>query len=109
MSIICYAGEVERSVLRLITPRVHILVCTNLRQPDDPLGCSCAATGSISVYNSFRTAVMKKGRQGDIWVTRTGCMVHCRTGPTVVVYPAGDWYSQVTEEQVEQILNRYLS
>jgi len=92
----------------MLTPRVHLFVCTNLRPPDDPLGCSCAASGSVAVYQAFREAVFRHGRQGDVWVTRTGCLVHCRTSPTVVVYPAGDWYSGVTPEQAEAILARYL-
>lgn len=92
----------------MLTPRVHIFVCVNLRAPDDPLGCSCAAVGSVDLYRAFRAAVMRRGRMSDVWVTSTGCMVHCRSGPTVVVYPAGDWYSQVKPDQVEAILDRHL-
>lgn len=92
----------------MLTPRIQIFVCTNRRAADDPLGCSCGAAGAEAVFDAFRAAVFRRGRQRDVWVTRTGCMVHCRTGPTVVIYPAGDWYSQVTPEQAEAILERYL-
>lgn len=92
----------------MLTPTVQIFVCTNLRSVNDPLGCSCAAAGSSAVYEALRAAVFRRGRQAQVWVTRTGCMVHCKQGPTVVVYPAGDWYTRVSPDQAEAIVQRYL-
>ena len=39
---------------------------------------------------------------------RTGCFGLCAAGPIVVVYPEGIYYSHVTPEDVEEIVNEHL-
>jgi (2Fe-2S) ferredoxin len=45
---------------------------------------------------------------GDVMVTNTGCFGICEKGPVVVVYPEGVWYGNVTEEDVETIVEQHL-
>ncbi len=37
-----------------------------------------------------------------------GCLEQCEHGPTVVIYPQGVWYGNVTVEDVPRIVNKTL-
>ena len=43
----------------------------------------------------------------NIRVQKSGCLAHCETGPSCVIYPEGVWY-KLTEESLEKILNEHL-
>lgn len=91
----------------MLKPKRHLFVCTNERRPGDPLPC-CSSRGGREVYEALRKAVAQAGLNREIWVTRTGCMVHCNTGVTVVVYPDDLWYGRVTVADVEELLREHL-
>ncbi len=38
-------------------------------------------------------------------VTSTGCVGICEKGPIVMIYPQQAWYGEVTEDDVEDILD----
>lgn len=40
---------------------------------------------------------------------KAGCLDQCEHGPVVVVYPEGDWYGNVTEEDVAEIVQTHLA
>jgi (2Fe-2S) ferredoxin len=88
-------------------PRRHVFVCVNERQESDPLPC-CAGRGGREVYESLRSAVARAGLTREVWVTRTGCMVHCNTGVTVVVYPDDCWYGHVSLADVPELVAEHL-
>jgi (2Fe-2S) ferredoxin len=89
-------------------PSLQILLCTHSRPPDHSVGCCCHSAGAPHLLEVFRQSLRRRGVRRGVWITRTSCIMNCSRGPIVVVYPAGDWYSAVTPEQVEQILDRYL-
>lgn len=91
----------------MLTPKIHVLVCVNERRPDDPLPC-CAHRGGWEVYQALRDAVARAGLNREVWVTRTGCMVHCTKGPTVVVYPDDVWYGSVSPADVPDLVREHL-
>jgi (2Fe-2S) ferredoxin len=39
----------------------------------------------------------------DCLLTNTGCFGICDKGPVAVVYPEGVWYTNLTDEAVEEI------
>ncbi len=41
-------------------------------------------------------------------VTNTGCFGICDKGPIVVIYPEGTWYGNVSEDDVEVIVEKHL-
>jgi (2Fe-2S) ferredoxin len=45
---------------------------------------------------------------GKVMVTNTGCFGICEKGPIVVVYPEGTWYGNVTEDDVEKIIEQHI-
>jgi (2Fe-2S) ferredoxin len=44
----------------------------------------------------------------EVMVTNTGCFGICDKGPIVVIYPEGVWYGNVTEEDVETIVEQHI-
>lgn len=78
-----------------------IYVCLNERDA----GVCCAARGSTAIHAALKAAVKERGLNRQIRVSRSGCMDRCQQGPNVLVFPEGVWYSDVTEDDVETILN----
>ena len=88
----------------------HVFVCN---------GKSCSAVGSAEVKAAFEKELLarklrygkeSKGRnpEGPILLTDCGSVGFCSVGPTVIVYPEGVWYAQVTPEDVPEIIEEHL-
>ena len=88
-------------------PRVQILVCTNERPPD-AVKPSCGPRGGLEVYRRFKDAVRQRGVRDTVMTVRTGCLKHCSHGITVCVWPANHWYTGVTLDDVNEILDAAL-
>lgn len=85
------------------SPEYQILVCLNERAPDAPKP-SCAPRGALAVYHRFKDRVRELGIRDTVMVNRTGCLKHCSRGITVAIQPHNLWYSGVTPEDVDEIL-----
>lgn len=85
----------------------HIFICVNERPPDNPKG-SCAAKGSHAIASKFKEELHKRGLKGRFRANKSLCLDLCELGPTVVVYPDGIWYKQVTLEDVEEIIESHV-
>ena len=86
-------------------PKIQILVCTNER-PEGAAKPSCGPRGGLEVYRSFKDGVRARGIRDRVMVVRTGCLKHCSRGITVNIWPKNFWYSGVTLNDVEEILER---
>jgi (2Fe-2S) ferredoxin len=89
-------------------PAVHLLVCTNERAPESSKPC-CMARGALLVYHRFKDRTKARGLRDTVLVTRTGCLKHCSRGITVAVWPGNFWYSGVTVEDVDELLDASLA
>ncbi len=49
-----------------------------------------------------------KGLEKEVKIVKTGCFGLCALGPIMVVYPEGAFYSRVTVEDVEEIVDEHL-
>jgi len=87
--------------------RCHLFVCTNVRKPDDPRGC-CSAKGSEAVLDAIKAKAHAAGLKGVVRVNSAGCLDACAHGVSIVVYPQAVWYSHVTVEDAEEIVQRTL-
>ena len=52
--------------------------------------------------------LIEKGLDKEIKVVKTGCFGLCALGPIMIVYPEGAFYSKVTVDDVEEIVEEHL-
>ena len=88
-------------------PERHILVCTNERPADSPKG-SCAAKGSVALFEALKALTRERGLGKRVIVNRTSCLKHCSRGITVAVYPDNTWYAGVTPADLAEICDSHL-
>lgn len=83
--------------------RRHLLVCTGPR---------CSADGaSQALFDSLGDKLKSAGlNAGALRVkrSRVGCFAACKGGPIVCVQPDGTWYYNVTEENMNRIIDEHL-
>ncbi|MBQ1963064.1 MAG: NAD(P)H-dependent oxidoreductase subunit E, partial [Clostridia bacterium] len=79
--------------------RAHVLCCG---------GTGCTSSGSPRIQDAFRAEIEKAGLAEEISVVQTGCFGLCALGPVVIVYPDGTFYSNVTVDDVTEIVNEHL-
>ncbi len=79
--------------------RSHVLCCG---------GTGCTSSGSPKIQAAFEAAIAKKGLAEEVKVVQTGCFGLCALGPVVIIYPDGTFYSNVTEQDVEEIVSEHL-
>ena len=79
--------------------RSHVLVCG---------GTGCASSGSGQILENFKTQIAEKGLDQEVSVVQTGCHGLCALGPIVVVYPEATFYSQVSADDVPEIVSEHL-
>ena len=82
--------------------RKHIFCCVNERASDHPRSC-CSARGSIELRAYMKKRAKELGLN-DIRVNNAGCLERCELGPTMVIYPQGNWYHYNSTEDIEEIL-----
>ncbi len=77
----------------------HVLVCG---------GTGCHSSNGDRIKELIEEKVKEKGLEEEIKVVLTGCFGLCESGPNVVIYPEGVFYSHVTLEDVEEIAEEHL-
>jgi len=85
--------------------RMHVFVCAHERSPKSSRGC-CADKNSLELMTRLKRAAKQAGLH-DVRVQKSGCLDHCESGPSCVVYPEGFWYT-LTEESLDEILHEHL-
>lgn len=90
---------------KLMTPYAcHIFVCSNVR-PDNPEKPGCGAKGGGGLKAVLKEQIAQRGWKGRVRVSTTGCMGLCGEGPNILLHPQGIWFSGVTENDLEEVLN----
>lgn len=79
--------------------RKQVLICG---------GTGCTSSGSKKVIKAMERELEKQGID-DVLVVRTGCFGLCSLGPIMIVYPEGSFYSQVTPEEIPEIVSGHLA
>jgi (2Fe-2S) ferredoxin len=86
------------------TPYVcHVLVCVNDRQGARK---SCADGQSVALKDRLKDEAAKRGWTGRVRVSQSGCLGLCQKGPNVMLYPQGIWFSEVTPQDADQVLEK---
>lgn len=85
----------------------HIFVCTSCRINGQQKGF-CYSKDSVNVLQKFMEAIEDNDLSGEVMITNTGCFGICDKGPIAVVYPEGIWYGNLTEDDVEKIVEQHI-
>ena len=85
----------------------HIFVCTSCRINGQQKGF-CFTKDSVEIVQKFMEVIEDNDLAGEVMITNTGCFGICEKGPIAVVYPEGIWYGNLTEEDVEKIVEEHL-
>ena len=91
--------ELELRVnLKANSKEKHILVCH---------GTGCTSSKSPLIIENFRKLIKQKNLN-QVKVVQTGCFGLCAKGPIVIIRPEDIFYSLVTPEDCEEIVNKHL-
>lgn len=87
--------------------RRHFLVCLTNRPPDAQV--SCGPRGSADILSRLQKKLDRKKLRELYGVAATGstCFGLCENGPNILVYPENVWYSGVTEEDIDEIVEKH--
>ncbi len=91
----------------MVCPKYHIFICTSCRINGVQKGF-CFSKDSVDIVQKFMEEVNDRDLSGDVMITNTGCFGICDKGPVAVVYPEGVWYGNLTEEDVETIMEQHM-
>jgi len=95
--------EVVLEKPKMMSYKRHLLVCVGPRCTED--GESQELFDMLG--EKFKAAGIDNG---DLRVkrTRTHCFATCKSGPIVCVQPDGIWYYNVTEKNLDRIIEQHL-
>ena len=79
--------------------RSHVLICG---------GTGCTSSGSANIQSEFEKALGKYDLTEEVKLVRTGCFGLCALGPVVIIYPDGTFYSRVSADDVDEIVEEHL-
>lgn len=85
-----------------ISFKCHVFVCVNNRTDERK---ACAHQNSSDIRQKLKFESKKKWPSGMVRVTQTGCLGVCEHGPNVIIYPQNKWYSNVTIDDIDRILD----
>lgn len=85
--------------------RHHVFVCEQRKPEGAPC---CSARGSPAVIEALRREVAARNLSGSVAITSCGSLGLCESGPNMVVYPDGVWYSRVWPSDVPEIVAEHL-
>jgi len=84
--------------------RYHAFVCTQEKAEGVPC---CSATGSFRVLDALHRELGTKALADEVQVSSCGCLGVCDSGPVMIVYPEGVWYTKLTPADVPEIVSSH--
>ena len=86
----------------------HFFVCTNMR-PDGASMQACGNNGGFEIASALRIARQRNRMVEDVSSPRRPAWPPCpERGTTVCVYPEGVWYTGVTTDDVEELVEEHM-
>lgn len=86
--------------------KAHVFCCTNERPAGHERGC-CKEKGAEKLRNYMKSRVKELGLEG-VRVNAAGCLDRCASGPVMVIYPEGVWYTYKSPADVDEIIEKHL-
>lgn len=85
----------------------HAFFCTNQRSE----GRACCENHAASELREYAKQRLKEagvsGPEG-VRANTAGCLGRCSEGPVIVVYPDNVWYTYLSREDVDRIVDEHL-
>jgi len=97
--------QLNSSTIKKMKYEKHIFICAN--QKGEGKTC-CGEARGMELVEKFREVLKANGLQGKVRAQRTGCLDECKNGPTLVIYPEGTYYGNVTIDKVEEIVKMHV-
>ncbi len=79
--------------------RTHVLICG---------GTGCTSSGSVKIREAMEKEIEAAGLADEVKMVQTGCFGLCASGPIMIIYPEGTFYSRVTLDDVKEIVSEHL-
>lgn len=85
----------------------HILLCTNQKAAGKQC---CANSGGEEFFNYMKSKLLELELHGPgkFRVSRSGCLGRCGSGPCIVIYPEGVWYTYSSFADIDAIIDCHL-
>lgn len=84
--------------------RYHALVCTQEKPEGVPC---CSAAGSFRVLDALHRELGAAGLSNDVHVSTCSCLGLCDSGPVMIVYPEGTWYTKLGPGEVKEVVTSH--
>ncbi len=88
-------------------PEKHVFVCVQNRPPGHPRP-SCGQKNAAEVAEEFYWQLQQRQLFDKVAVSTASCFGPCSEGPSVLVYPEGVMYAQVSKDDVAEIFDQHL-
>jgi len=85
-----------------------LFVCNNARKPGERISCAGEGRCGVEVLTRLKSFVKENRLESQVRVARSGCQEKCERGVNVAVMPQNEYLSQVTLDDVPQIIETYL-
>lgn len=86
--------------------KYHVFVCTNKRE--DMMACEDFGSQAMRDYLKKEMKRRNLYGEGKVRIGQSGCLGRCLSGPVMVVYPQGVWYSYVDKQDIDEIIESHL-
>ncbi|KTD52783.1 (2Fe-2S) ferredoxin domain-containing protein [Legionella quateirensis] len=85
----------------------HIMICTNQKAAGKQC---CANSGGEEYFDYLKSRLLELDMHGPgkYRVSKSGCLGRCSSGPCIVIYPEGVWYSYASFADIDQIIESHL-
>ena len=84
--------------------RYHAFVCTQEKSEGVPC---CSVAGSFRILDALHRELGAQGLSDEVQVSSCGCLGICDSGPVMIVYPEGAWYTKLTPNEVPEIVSSH--
>src|SRR5699024_10051452 len=88
--------SIEKGIKK--THPIHVMVCG---------GTGCHSSKGDEIRILLEEKVKENELEDEIKVVLTGCFGLCESGPNIVIYPDGIFYSHVKLEDIDEIVEKH--
>ncbi len=78
----------------------HLFICTNKKEK----GECCFPKGGEKMQKQLKEWIKSDPQLSQkLKVSKSGCLSHCEAGIAAVLYPSGQWFTHVGEQDIEEL------